>query len=154
MLKKVLIWVGIVSATITVLGAGFIFVLFMPGSTDKIVSVADKFKPDASWEKVADQVEPPRIVCLGDISCPSVHWSWKTQHSISSIELTALLKSAGWDSFKVTGDCVPNKGALSGMTVCEARGSVNGFNVLLSARGTLYEADDNIVSLFIDDIKR
>lgn len=106
-----------------------IFMFIYQGSTRPILDVANKFNPGVGWKLESERVEPPRIVCLNSVSCPSVHRVWVTENNIEKIDMVSYLKEAGW-SQDVKGDCVVhNNVSGTGTSVCEMSESViNGFS--------------------------
>ena len=92
--SRTLIAVSIAAA----LFIGFmIFALFYRGSTKPILSVADEFKPDSSWRLAQEQVEPPRLLCIGSMSCPGVSRTWERDTPMTKNELMSYLPDS-WRS--------------------------------------------------------
>lgn len=93
--SRTLIAVSIAAA----LFIGFmIFALFYRGSTKPILSVADEFKPDSSWRLAQEQVEPPRLLCIGSMSCPGVSRTWERDTPMTKDELLSYLPDS-WRSY-------------------------------------------------------
>lgn len=80
------------------------------GSTKDIRAVADQFRPPASWQLVDEMIEPPRMLCLQDVACPSLHKSWKTSHIVTKGEFIEALSNIPVN--KVGGTC-PEKAVES-----------------------------------------
>ncbi|PID31594.1 hypothetical protein CR983_00420 [Candidatus Saccharibacteria bacterium] len=80
--------IGITSALLLTLAAMAAAILYV-GSTDDIVRVADTFKPAEDWQLAAEQVEPPRIVCMS--VCPYLARSWSVEETITSVDVQRFI---------------------------------------------------------------
>lgn len=136
--------------SVLVLGLGFfVFALLYTGDKKPIESVADQLNSGPDWRLATSSTVPPRIVCLGDNPCPSVHRAWTTGDIVTRTEFEQLLSVSGWNDFAIEGDCVPQRNVLDQMTVCRATGVRNGFDIEVVIGGNYYDQRDNKVSLFI-----
>lgn len=119
------------------------------GDTRPILSVANKFKPAASWQIQADTVTPPLIFCIGGVRCPSVHRSWAAG-DLTGDEFKAILGRIGWN-FPIEGDCdkVPPGGG-SAVMMCSAKGKVDGFDIQVRISGTASNLDERFVGLSVE----
>lgn len=107
--RRILLGVGVICGIVV---AFLIFAVFYGGDTRPILSVADEFKPDSSWKLTEERVEPPRIMCAGDIACPSVFRKWVRKQPISIDELQSIMRATGWRYFE-KGKCEPSSCMLS-----------------------------------------
>lgn len=140
-----LITLGVV---IILLGA-MVFIFLQKGSSGEIESIADQLQTDKDWQLVTSLTEPPRIICLGDNPCPSVHRAWRTNAVLSRSEFEKLLAASGWSDFVIEDDCIPDSNRLDGGTVCSALGVRNAYDIEIHVDGSLYNTIDNKLSLFI-----
>lgn len=86
--SRILIVLSIAAA----LFIGFmIFALFYRGSTKPILAVADKFKPDSSWRLTQESIEPPMLLCIGDLPCPNASRTWERDTPATRDELLSYL---------------------------------------------------------------
>ena len=138
--KKIMLWgSGVIGGGIAV----FLFLLFYEGSTEPIIAIADKFHPDSSWELVSERVEPPRIACLNDVACPSLHRMWRTEHALSYDELKRFVQQSGLD-MTIEGDCLP-KLNLSGVnSMCSANGESNKMSVTVNVIKDDYNEESKV----------
>ena len=135
---------------VLVIGLGLVvFALLYTGSKKPIESIADQFSVDSSWQPIAFRTEPPRLICLGDNPCPSVHRAWNTNGVVSLADFEQSLAESGWSDFVIEGDCVPKENVRGGATVCAAAGVRDEFDVRVSVDGSLYDTQDNKVILSI-----
>ncbi len=102
--NRVLLGVGVVAAFII---AFYIFAVVYRGDTKPILSVADQFKPGDSWKLTEESVEPPRIMCAGDVACPSVLRRWSRDKPLTYDELRSLMEATGWE-YSIRGVCDPS----------------------------------------------
>lgn len=143
--QLMLITLGVV---IILLGA-MVFIFLQKGSSSEIESIADQLQTDQDWQLVTSLTEPPRIICLGDNPCPSVHRAWRTNAVLSRSEFEKLLAASGWSDFVIEDDCTPQKNVLDRMTTCRAVGMHDNYRVEVAIGGNYYDSRDNRVSLFI-----
>lgn len=64
-------------------------------NTERILAVADRFIPNPSWEPIVDNYEPSRFLCIGDVACPSVHRSWRTDEQFSYEDFIQFMEQGG-----------------------------------------------------------
>ena len=102
--KRILLGIGAVAAFMI---AFFIFAVVYKGDTKPILSVADQFKPGDSWKLTEERVEPPRIMCAGDIPCPSIVRWWIRDKLLSIEEFRSIMDSTGWQ-YSIKGNCEPS----------------------------------------------
>ncbi len=81
-------FIGIGSVILLALTAVAATILYV-GSTDDIVRVADTFKPAEDWQLAAEQVEPPRIVCMS--VCPYLIRSWVVPETIAPADVRRFI---------------------------------------------------------------
>src|SRR5687767_12298341 len=86
--------------------AGGAVALFVGARENKALAVADQLQVPASWVRVSESVEPPRVVCLGDNPCPSVSRQWQVSRDLSVAEMRSLAERAGWE-VSFDGSCGP-----------------------------------------------
>lgn len=135
---------------ILVIGLGLVvFALLYTGSKKPIESIANQLRIGSDWQVVTSVTVPPRIICLGDNPCPSVHRAWTTTSAVTRADFEQLLSVSGWQDFAIDDDCVPQKNVLDQMTVCRATGARNGFNIEVVVGANYHNQRDNKVSLFI-----
>lgn len=142
--KKIVL--GIIGGLVVLIGAT-IFVFTYEGSTKPILAVADQFQPGESWELVSERVEPPRLACIGSVSCPSIHKVWRSGTVVTQDELARSVAKLG---LFIEGDCKVDRGHFNGSTVCSAKGRKQGLNVEVVVDGSAYDTDDNKVILYVD----
>lgn len=99
--KRILLGIGAVAAFMI---AFFIFAVVYKGDTKPILSVADQFKPGDSWKLTEERVEPPRIMCAGDVPCPNVLRRWNRDKPLTYDELRSLMDATGWE-YSIKGVC-------------------------------------------------
>lgn len=125
------------------------FIFLYKGSSSDIESIADQLRTNKDWQLVTSSTEPPRIICLGDNPCPSVHRAWRTNAVLSRSDFEKLLTASDWGDFVIEDDCTPQKNVLDRMTVCRAVGMHDNYRVEVVIGGNYYDSRDNRVSLFI-----
>lgn len=143
--KKLLVRVLIV---LGVLVAFILFLFLYEGSTKPILSVADKFQPDPSWELVGESVEPPRFVCLNSVRCPSVSRVWNTGELVGKDEFKQILASSGLN-FPIDGDCKRKTGVYGSVTLCSASGMVSEMKVTVAVGTNDYAEEKNRINLSV-----
>ena len=97
-LNKKISWHTVVVFTILCIFAGLIW-LFWRGSPDEILSVANRFKPDSSWNLKDESVRPPAHDCI-DIRCPKVVRTWQVNSTLTPeliMQISTILSNTGWD---------------------------------------------------------
>ena len=116
-----------------------------------MVAIADKFKPGQSWQLVSENIMGPRLLCVGDVECPSLSRNWKTG-VITGDEFRALLAQTGWE-YAFEGDCdeLPRASGSLG-TICMGKTVVDGFNIRVYMNGTLSDLGDRSVSISMDGV--
>lgn len=104
---------------------------------EKITQTADQFKVPEGWVLVSQDMEPPRVLCLGGNGCPSLRRRWNVPGKMSTIELMALIDSSGW-RLTLEHECEPQPNqAIIGngnfeRISCTANGHVNGYSTRIS----------------------
>lgn len=86
---------SLLGAAALIVAAG-IAALFLPGTTAKVESVADRLDVPAEWTPASDGVRPDTWICLGDNPCPSLYRSWTTSTPMTPdllVELAADVSS-------------------------------------------------------------
>lgn len=81
------------------------------------MAAADSLHIPADWQKVSEKVEPPRMMCLGGVSCPSLSRSYETSNiedSKSELEMTIPDSARG---IKYDGPCGRNPDDINKSTV-------------------------------------
>lgn len=142
--KKIL--AGVVAGLLLVVGGGYALVEYNFGaqSTDKLVSIANQFQPDESWELVSENLQPPRRACLGG-SCNSLTRRWKVDGLATKEQLQAAINNSGW-SMTIEGDCnIASAAAGSGSSVCNSRTDIDGHEVSVGISG----ASDNLSESYV-----
>lgn len=91
MSKRAKVIICTIGGALLITVIGFTYALLWTGSTKEIVGVADSFHIPADWKKVSEQVEPPRLVCIGDLVCPSLIRKYQAYATISSKELISKI---------------------------------------------------------------
>lgn len=135
---------------VLVIGLGLVvFALLYTGSKKPIESIADQFSVDSSWQPIASRTEPPRLICLGDNPCPSVHRAWNTNGVVSLADFEQSLAESGWSDFTVEGDCMPKENVQVAVTLCSAVGARDGFEVKAYSTGTAHEENNTRLVLSI-----
>lgn len=151
--KPMPIWqiLGIVIGSILTLAVGYLIIGSIKGDTRPILSVANEYKPDPAWRLRNENVTPPLIFCVGGVRCPSVHRSWKLGTIISKDNFRAVLDRSGWN-FSITGDCEPplNVSGETGITICEARGKKQGFDIAVSMSGAFNNPENAVITLSVE----
>lgn len=114
---------------------GFLIWFFYIGSSREIITVADRFKPDPSWQLKSEKIEPPRTICI-DVECPSVWRQWKTNEFVSYDTLRDRLTSSGLD-LEIDGDCTLNPADnTEDMKVCSASGVSGEYEISVTVRSS------------------
>ena len=128
-----------------------IFVSVYEGSTKEITAVADQLKPDADWGQAKSSVNPPRLLCLGDVTCPYLSRSWTIQKPLSGADFISQVKQSGW-TFKTEYDCGADNILNSGSpgTICEARGTKDGYDFIVSLSGTSDKPQERNITLSLE----
>lgn len=127
MSKKKKTILSIITMFVILLGIFLTFV-FYRGSPDKILSVADQFKPPTSWKLESNDVTPPQTICLGDVACPSVSRSWKTEE-VSQTELNSILRKTRW-GMRIDEDCkFPSDASGTSIILCSTNGTLDNFDI-------------------------
>jgi hypothetical protein len=96
-------WLLIGGSAILLLLAAIVFVLGYTGSAKPIKDVASQLQIPSNWHLRSEQVEPPRLLCLGDTSCPELNRSWLA-NSTSLSEIETIFKNTGW-SYELDDSC-------------------------------------------------
>lgn len=120
---------------VLLLSGGILILLFFlislvvgySGSTEPIKRVADQLKVDENWRIDTDIVRPPRLICIDDSACPSVHRSWGTETPLTKSEFQTLIQRSGWD-LVLEDDC---RSFPSDVSSCWANGVIDDFRVVL-----------------------
>ncbi|TFD30388.1 hypothetical protein E3T40_15460 [Cryobacterium sp. TMT1-19] len=126
-IRAVIVGVGV---TVLLVGA-LIAVVVISGDPAPIERAAAALKPAPGWTVTQTSTEPPRRICLGGVACPSILRMWSIPAQLSAAEFLALVDRAGWE-FPVTGDCEPQANIFGGQTLCEARGTDGGFDIVIA----------------------
>lgn len=127
-----------------------IFMFLYQGSTREIVSVANQFQPGAGWKLESERVEPPRIVCLNSVPCPSVFRAWSIETDVSKEDIESVLMKSNFQ-LMLNGDCmIPKNVSGTGVSVCKAQGVVNGYRVQLTVTKSQSFQNNTHISLNLD----
>lgn len=145
--RRPLIALKIIIGVVVLLG-GIVFIFFYQGSTRSILKVADKFQPDESWIMITERVEPPQIICLNSVPCPSLHRAWETVDPLAREDLQHFAASSG-ETLSIEGNCTPLPNVSGGATTCTAKGIINNMRVEINVISSLYDKKDNKVVLSI-----
>lgn len=143
--KKVLIGVASLLLIVVAITA---FLFLYEGSTEPILSVADRFKPGESWTLAEDRVEPPRFACLDGVSCPSVHRTWDTDKVVTRDELQNQISISDLP-LSVSDSCERPSNASGSVTSCRVSGSVDGYQIIVRVIVDDY-TNKNSVHLYIN----
>lgn len=103
------------------------FMIIYQGSTRDIVAVADKFQPGPGWVMESEQIEPPRIICLGDVACPSVTRTWRLDEKLDEENFASLMKIYGSQGSPRLVDCSFRQ--INDGRICSVDTSVEGYIV-------------------------
>ena len=127
-----------------------IFIFMYQGSTKDITKVANQFEPGAGWTLESERVVPPRIVCLSDASCPSIHKIWSTKRDVSKDEFAHMLAQSKW-SFPIIETCIPpvNVSGTKG-SVCHAEGRIKNYETTIWLSKSTSSPDETDVVLTIN----
>lgn len=102
---------------------------FWTGDTKDIEATANQFKPRQDWTLAQEQVEGPKSFC-GDVSCPSVRKTWNLPEPLSKQVFETIIKESGW-TLQFEDSCFTAKDISK--DACWAKGSSNGYKILLTA---------------------
>lgn len=97
------------------------------GSIEPIKRVADQLKVDKKWKINTNIIRPPRLICIDDSACPSVHRSWSTGTPLTKSEFQAVIQQSGWE-LVLEDDC---RSFPSNVSSCWANGVIDDFQVVL-----------------------
>lgn len=148
-MKKIWKIIGIIAAVLVVLIGGLLAWLSWEGSPKEIVSVADEFKPGASWELVREEIIPPRNSCI-DVHCPHVHREWQSEEPMTLEAIREILKKAGWSKVAVSGSCNWDQ-QRDGKGHCSAEGDVtSNYGVQIYIENDKSKEHSGHVTLFVD----
>ncbi len=114
-------WLLISGSAILLALAAFLLPFVYTGDTKPIRQVADQLKAPSNWTLQTEQIEPPRLVCLGDNPCPSLQRTWKIGNEISKLEFKTILENSDLH-FPVEGSCQKDIGDSGTFPVCTAEG--------------------------------
>jgi hypothetical protein len=121
---------------------------FLPRSTTRITSVADRVAVPAGWVLTQEQVEPPRFICLGDNPCPSLSRTWATGADLSEQEFTAFVTATGW-RLAVDRTCELSPSTFGEQTACTATGTVGQYVAKIILSGTVGDPASANVQLML-----
>ncbi|HEX5332146.1 MAG TPA: hypothetical protein VFW79_05840 [Cellulomonas sp.] len=107
------------------------FALTAPLPAGHVVDVAERFRP-VGYTATDQMVEPRRLWCLGDNTCPSLQQHWKFDTEIATDQLVSWLAAAGY-SASVRGRCDGATGGLA--STCSAHGTSEGQDVAVYVEG-------------------
>lgn len=138
----------VIAITIVIVG-GIIFAFTYQGSTEPIEKVADQLKVDPSWKIESETIEPPRIICLGDNACPSLHKIWNPGKYMTKVELEDVLRKSHWN-LPVRGSCEPSPDTIGMGTVCTARGQIDNYDVSMVVRASQENSRETQLILLIN----
>lgn len=139
----------IVAGIIALIMVVILVVVFWQGSTKDIVAEANKFQPPAEWTLTSEQVEPPRLVCFGDMACPEITRSWKNDtHTLTYDNLKSILLSAGWE-FVIEGDCLLSTEASGSVSLCHATGVAGKYNIYVDYSTLVAHQKEPLLSINI-----
>lgn len=96
------------------------------GSSVGITATADQFQPQAGWELANERVEPPRLICLGDVPCPSLQRRWQTSTPVTPADPASAARH--WD-LTLPDRCDPDPDTYGPQTICEATGTTGDYTV-------------------------
>jgi hypothetical protein len=138
----------IVLSIATALFIGFmIFALFYRGSTKPILAVADKFKPDSSWRLTQESIEPPMVLCIGDLPCPNASRTWERDRPATKDELLSYLPGDWLRDAEASIDCSMDNQALS----CDIALTEKGYSISIGSYASTGLTRSFIIGI---DVKR
>lgn len=147
--KKVLAGVGI--GLILAVGSAIAIFQYQFGaqSTEELEAVANRFKPDPSWELEEEIINPPQKVCL-DTSCNELYKRWRVNGIPTKEEMSYILSMSGWDT-QIQGSC-DLAGAMSGSgtEICGAEHKTNGYDISLSLIASPDKPTNSTVTLSVE----
>lgn len=132
------------AAGATVVLAAGVAALVIPGSSAPVRSTAAQFTPASSWQQTGDLVEPPRLVCLGSMPCPSLVRTWDAPAPVSVGDLVSA--ASAWRVTAPAG-CDVDPGKFGRQTVCELTGTADGFDVSVRVTAQAPDASSWVVTL-------
>ena len=116
--------------SIVVIG-GFIAAIAVPGDSGPIERAAAALEPEPDWAVTQTDIQPPHLICVGDVACPSLLRIWNIPGQLTEVEFEALVRGSGW-GFPITGACEANANVSGGQTLCEGRGFDGNFDITVS----------------------
>ena len=118
MVKKIILSLIVIIAILSAV-SGFVFT--WEGSTDDIRAAANRINPPKNWSLVSEQIEPPRIICLGAMSCPSLNKTWRTDDPPSSNSLDSILQDAKFYSNQTSSCGLDPKSSGTNIEICKSK---------------------------------
>lgn len=149
------IWKDILVATgiFILIFIGFGFAATLEGDTTPIKNVANQLRVDSKWKLVSERVDGPRMVCLGDAPCPSLHRVWDAGALIKPEEFKKLVKDSGWNLL-VKDQCNKETSIDKAVLYCTAQGTVDGYSVSLWVSKSQKTSNAHGIVLSIDMLRK
>lgn len=151
-MKKIWKIIGIIAAVLVVLVGGLLAWLSWEGSPKEIVSVADEFKPDASWELVKEEIIPPRNSCIS-VHCPHVHREWRTSSRLTTNDIRERLQASSWNNLinNLEDDCYLNgKDDQQRREYCGIQGYRGSYLISIYVDTDKNDKTRSILAMFVD----
>lgn len=150
-LKRVGICLGaLVGAVVLFVGALFVMNQWT-GDTKPIIAMADRFKPASGWTLSGENIQPPRMYCVGNVPCPMLARSWETETPVSKDGFEEFAETANLPVENL--DCIDHPEELSnGTTFCSANVRNDIFEAELSA--SKWVDGTYVVSLYVKETSK
>ena len=133
---------------IVVLASSVLLFAALRSKENGALRVADQFQTPPTWTQLAETVEPPRLVCLGDNPCPSVDRRWNAPRDLGAADMRQLITETGW-SLPFTDSCEPRQNGAETYRSCSADGTVGDYTVNLTYYSPEQSSDPATVSLSV-----
>jgi hypothetical protein len=112
--------------------------------------VADTFDPPAGWSFTSEYGHSRSPFCV-DIRCPSFHRRWTFGDAITSAELEALVRDAGWTIVEgVPRDCAPDTRVSSLQSICSVDATSDDVQIALFISADMTEREPFMADLFVN----
>ncbi len=132
--------------------AAYFLWAFLPGSTKKIESIADQFKPESSWTLMDNVTHPQYNVCL-DSQCDDIYKRWSSSTPVTSEIFAAAITRSNWNNkLLMKKECSRDNANQSGAGYlqCKAEGRINDYQVILRSVSSYSNSNGSDIILTIE----
>lgn len=126
--------------------AAYFLWAFLPGSTEKIESIADQFKPESSWKLASETITPPYNVCI-DAQCEKLRKVWDLGEELKTTEQFQKIATLDGSALNLTA-CTISTGTDENLKLCRASDEVDEY--IVTVEYTKYRNEKPDISLNVE----